>query len=154
MANPKMDIYVQQIMCVNDNCNCFSGNVWPSCTHSSLITIVEEGGEVWSDSDIEDECDVTEPPPGTPQCDTSPTSSSPVDASSRSLVKWLLTFFLLLQAHFHLADRVLNFIFTFLKRFFVVFGQLYGPCAALGVELPATLYKAKRAYKNSQSYFL
>ena len=125
-----------------------------SFTHSffhSLYCLIEEGGEVWSDSDNADECEVTESPPGSQQ-DTSPASASPIDASSRSLVKWLLVFFLMLQAHFHLADRVVNFIFIFLKRFFIVLGHLYGPCAVLGVELPATLYKAKRAYKNSHDH--
>ena len=76
---------------------------------------------MWSDSDNEDErdeCDRVESPPGS-QHVTSP--ECPVEASSSVLVRWLLAFFLLLQAQFHLADRVLNLIFVFFKTFFVVY---------------------------------
>ena len=65
-----------------------------------------EDGEVWSDSDNEDErdeCDRIESPPGS-QHGTSP--ECPVETSSSALVRWLLAFFLLLQAQFHLADSL------------------------------------------------
>ena len=102
---------------------------------------------MWSDSDNEDErdeCDRVESPPGS-QHVTSP--ECPVEASSSVLVRWLLAFFLLLQAQFHLADRVLNLIFVFLKTFFVVLGRLCAPCAVIGVKLPASLCKAQKTYK-------
>ena len=43
----------------------------------------------------------------------------PVDNSTniQPLVRWLLAFFLLLQAPFHLTDRVVKLVFWFLKPF-------------------------------------
>ena len=74
---------------------------------------------------------------------------SPVTAAYKSLVKWLIAFFLLLQAHFHLADRVLNMIFRFLKAFFISLGQLSAPCAIIADELPKTVSTAQKSYTKA-----
>ena len=64
------------------------------------------------------------------------------------LVRWLLAFFLLLQANFHIADRVMNFIFVFIKSFFLVLGRLHAatPIASMAEKLPRTFYMAKKSY--------
>ena len=68
----------------------------------------------------------------------------------KSLVRWLLAFFLILQGQFHLSDRLLNIIFFFLKTFFVVLGRFYPPCAIIGTELPTSFYMARKTYVRAQ----
>ena len=102
---------------------------------------------MWSDDDdIDDEeiehgnASVESPP----ICDEIPAT----DTTTQSLVRWLLAFFLLLQAQFHLTDRVVSKIFRFLKTFFVVLGRVSAPCAAIGSQLPQTFYLAQKGYKK------
>lgn len=88
-------------------------------------------------SDIEDE-DSEEPPilQENPEND--------IDTSTTVLVRWLLTFFLLLQAKFYLEDRVLGVIFAFLKAYFLLLRRLYAPCVTIGQQLPSTVYMARK----------
>ena len=80
--------------------------------------ILSNRRKIWSDhEDIDDvECEKESPP----------SSPDPHGGTSNStdmvLVRWLLAFFLLLQANFHIADRVLKYIFVFIKTFFLVLG--------------------------------
>ena len=71
----------------------------------------------------------------------------PADGATNTqpLVRWLLAFFLLLQAQFHLTDLVLNMVFRFLKSFLVL-GRISTPCAAIGAKLPHTFYMAQKLY--------
>ena len=110
--------------------------------------LIEER-EIWSDhEDIDDEVDgEIELPPGSPgRHDTTANTSDMV------LVRWLLAFFLLLQANFHIADRVMNFIFVFMKTFFLVLGRSYAqsPLASVAENLPRTFYMAKKSYMGLQ----
>ena len=102
---------------------------------------------MWSDDeDEENELAVEEPPSS--QSNMSPGSASPVVNSSGVLVRWLVTFFLLLQAQFRLADRVVHIIFVFLKTFFIVLGRLYTPCECMNDQFPSSLHLAKKMYKR------
>ena len=83
-----------------------------------------------------------------PQGSQQEASLNPVEVSSNVLVRWMLAFFLLLQAQFHLADRVLSLIFSFLKVFFAVLGRLYAPCVVIGEKLPSSLYMAQKTYRK------
>ena len=104
--------------------------------------------EVWSDDDDIDANDlplaVNESPPSSP-CEARTHSTNTVPSI---FTQWLLAFFLLLQAHFRLADRVMNFIFVFLKTFFLVLGRSYAPFASVGTDLPTTFYMAKKSYSG------
>ena len=77
--------------------------------------------------------------------------SSPHEASTHSgpnvLTQW---FFLLIQANFRIADRVMNFIFAFMKIFLVI-GRAYAPCASVAVDLPASFYMDKKSYTGFQN---
>ena len=106
-----------------------------------------ESNEVWSDYEVDDTQQDTDSPPNSP---TNETDSA--DIAIKSLVSWLLAFFLLLQARFHLTDQVLNIIFHFLKKFFIVLGYLSPPCARIGAKLPATFYLAQKAYTNLKAH--
>ena len=93
---------------------------------------------------LHDSCqsdDQLESPPTSPQ--TSPHTNT---QHFGVLTQWFVYFFLLLQAHFHLPDRVMNFIFVFLKTFFVVIGKLCAPLVPIGADLPTTFYMAKKSY--------
>ena len=106
-----------------------------------LLVLDENDHELWSDSDDEeDDTYGNEGSETPPDLQETPTT----DNSPNILVKWLLTFFLLLQAQFHLVDRLLGEIFSFLKANFLVLGRLYGPCAKLGQLLPATVFMARK----------
>ena len=41
-----------------------------------------------------------------------------------------------------------NFVFHFMKTFFVVLGQLYTPCGSIGDTFPSTLYMAQKSYTH------
>ena len=103
---------------------------------------------MWSDNDDLDDEDRDVEPESPPSCH----GEVPADhsTSTRPLVTWLLTFFLQLQAQFHLTDGVLNMIFRFLKTLFVVLGRVSAPCAAIGALLPQTFYMAQRFYTGIQ----
>ena len=110
--------------------------------------------EVWSScsSGIDDPASDTEndsPPSPTP----SDIDSSTRDKQSIALVSWLVGFFLLLQARFHLQNSVLKLIFTFLKTFLVVLGHVYSSCSNLGKLFPATFYRAQKSCGISSDSF-
>ena len=114
-----------------------------------FLVAIDINDEVWTDSDdvgSSDDSDHNESPPGSQQ----EASLNPVEVSSNVLVRWMLAFFLLLQAQFHLADRVLSLIFYFLKVFFAVLGRLYAPCVVIGEKLPSSLYMAQKTYRKMQ----
>ena len=98
--------------------------------------------EVWSDCEEEDSqvSNISDSPPSSPIIETAS------NVATNSLVSWLLAFFLLLQARFHLSDQVLNIIFRFLKTFFIVLGYFSPPCACIGANLPGTFYLAQKSY--------
>ena len=88
----------------------------------------------------------------------SPPSSSDIDNSigdqqSTALVSWLVGFFLLLQARFHLQNSVLKIIFTFLKAFLVLLGHVYSSCSNLGKLFPSTFYRAQKSCGISSDSF-
>lgn len=63
--------------------------------------------------------------------------------SVRTLVQWLISFFLLLQLRYHLTDKVLNLVFGFLKVLLTVLGV----CTCLfyhWTSIPPTLYQASK----------
>ena len=105
-----------------------------------LLVLDEIDHEVWSDSDDEDDTYGIEGSKTLPDLQ----ETVAIDNSPSILVKWLLTFFLLLQAQFHLADHLLGIIFSFFKTYFLVLGRLYGPCAKLGQLLPITVCMAQK----------
>ena len=116
-----------------------------------LSYFVVDEREIWSDDEKDDfyinDCQQVEEQESPP--------SSPHEASTHSgpnvLTQWLLAFFLLLQANFRIADRVMNFIFAFMKIFFLVIGRAYAPCASVAVDLPASFYMAKKSYTGFQN---
>ena len=119
-------------------------------THTSLFLCVpldSDINEVWSDNESDDNEETNDQAPESPP---SSQSEVQVDSSSQPLVRWLLAFFLLLQARFHLTDRVLNIIFRFLKTFFTVLGSVSAPCAAIRTKLPMTFYMAQKSYTKVQ----
>lgn len=92
--------------------------------------------EVWSGcSTCDNSCSDSEngdssPPP--------PIDAGTTDGTLRALVSWLVTFFLLLQARFHVRNFVLGV-------FFVTLGHVYSACANIGHLFPATLYRARKS---------
>ena len=109
--------------------------------------------EVWTDtdSDISDNFinneDNDSPPPSPPSLPSPSTASSTVtDKTSKALVAWIVGFFLLLHAKFHIRNFVLQIVFRFLKVFFVVMGRVYTSCGNIGNIFPASLYRAQREY--------
>ena len=89
----------------------YSSNAIPT----SIATFLPEMDvEVWSSccSDSEDsDSDSDKDSPSSPLGDP---GSSASDKSAKALVMWLVKFFLLLQARFHIRNFVLAKIFTFL----------------------------------------
>ena len=100
---------------------------------------------IWSDSDEGDNLDIDELPP--------PIEDNFQDSDKRlhSLVKWLIGFFLLLQAQFSLSQRIFNLIFRFLKVYFTVLGRFYAPCAVIAAQLPSTNFMAHKMYKKRKT---
>ena len=76
----------------------------------SLSLCHSDINEVWSDNESDDNKVTNDQAPESPP---SSQSEMQVDSSSQPLVRWLLAFSLLLQAQFHLTDRVLNIYFGF-----------------------------------------
>ena len=74
-------------------------------------------------------------------------------ASHLSLVKWLITFLFLLQAKFHLSDRVLDMLLKFLKTFFTVSVRFNSFCALIASEMPTSLYMARKKYRTMKDCF-
>ena len=87
--------------------------------------------EVWSDysSDVS----VSDIDNGDGSCPSSPcvASRSASECHVKPVVTWLVTFFLLLQAKFHIRSFILEIIMKFLKVFFVTLGKVYGACLLL-----------------------
>ena len=109
----------------------------------------EEEQEIWADTDVDDEDHHSNLEPESPPGSQNETPSlNPISASSKVLVRWMLTFFLLLQAQFHMADHM---IFGFSKTFFLVLGRLYGPYDVISADFPTTLYMDKKSYKGLQN---
>ena len=59
-----------------------------------------------------------------PRSPSSGAGSSISDRIPKALVSWLVTFFLLLQARFHIRNFVLEIRFHFLKAFLVALGRV------------------------------
>ena len=91
------------------------------------------GCEIWDDYHEEETIDLSSqiisvapdsPPPDLHQTVT----NSSIEKYSESLARWLVGFFLLLKARFHLSDTLLDLILRFLKAYFTVLGSL---CSSL-----------------------
>ena len=117
-----------------------------SRSKSCTLFFLEMDVEVWSScsSGIDDTARLSDIE------NDSPSSLSDIDNSigdqqSTALVSWLVGFFLLLQARFHLQNSVLKIIFTFLKAFLVLLGHVYSSCSNLGKLFPATFFRAQKS---------
>lgn len=113
---------------------------------------VDDISEVWSDSD---QSDVDESINGfidDSEIDSSPPQLEPNDipnnASYFALVKCLISFLLLIQARFHLTDKLLEKMLTFFKIFFTIMGRINAPSAVIGTKLPTSLYMARKMYRT------
>lgn len=73
----------------------------------------------------------------------------PYNAPFFALIKWLIAFLLLIQARFHLTDKLLEKMFKFFKTFFVVLGRINGSFSVIATELPPSLYMARKKFKMS-----
>ena len=111
-------------------------------TPTTMDVETESNGiEVWSETEdptVEFEDRLPEPPPDIPQLDHS-------NAHANALVQWLVYFLLLLQARYHLADNVLQFLFRFLKAFFDVLGRVSSACSHIAKVFPRSLYQAQKS---------
>jgi len=96
--------------------------------------------EVWNDNDEDDYLASDETPPSIEN------HSQDYDKRMQSMVKWLIGFFLLLQAQFSISQRIIDLIFRFLKVYFTVLGRLYTPCANLASQLPMTSFMAHKMF--------
>lgn len=103
--------------------------------------------EVWNDNDEDDYLVADETPPSMENHDHSQDS----DKRMQSLVKWLIGFFLLLQAQFSISQRIIDLIFRFLKVYFIVLGRLYAPCAKFASLLPMTSFMARKMYTKKEA---
>ena len=86
--------------------------------------------EVWSD--YSSDAPISDEDDGSESCPTSPSTLAGRNASGnvvKPLVTWLVAFFLLLQARFHIRSFVLEIIMKFLKVFFMTLGKVYGVCS-------------------------
>ena len=101
--------------------------------------------EVWSDNNESDSLGIDESPP--PIEDNLQGS----DKHLHSLVKWLIGFFLLLQAQFSLSQRIVDLIFRFLKVYFTVLGRFYEPLAVIAAQLPSTNFMAHKMYTKREA---
>ena len=100
--------------------------------------------EVWSETD---ETDISDNEDDVPPEEFQGFDESQ-DRSANALVGWLVRFLFLLQARFHITDRVTNHLFQFMKVFLAVLGRLYSACSGLRKLFPATLYQAQKKYHN------
>ena len=98
---------------------------------------------MWSDNDDLDDEDM-DAPESPPNCH----GEVPADHDANTLP--LAIGFLLLQAQFHLTDRVVNMVFRFIKVLFIVLGRVSAPCAAIGAKLPQTFYMAQKSFTGIQ----
>ena len=84
---------------------------------------------------------------GSDSCPSSLSTSSGRSASGnivKPFVTWLVTFFLLLQAHFHIRSFVLEINMKFLRCFFMTLGKVYSVCSTIGNLLSGSLYLARK----------
>lgn len=120
----------------------------------TCLTVSEVDDEVWSeksshgsDTDTNSNNEEEAPP------DDASTQVNDTTASSSklciSLKDWILAFFLLLQARFHVPNRIMDAIFKFLKTMFILIGHVSSVCALIGKALPGSCYHAQKLYTKA-----
>ena len=114
------------------------------------LPLLDNTTEVWSDYFGDSSSSDQESPLLTPP---SPVGDLDTEIQAKALVSWIVTFFLLLQARYHIQNFVVQIIFSFLKVFFVVLGRVYHSCSRFGKLFPATLYQAKTKSGINQKKF-
>ena len=85
--------------------------------------------EVWSDCEEEDSqvSNISDSPPSSPIIETAS------NVATNSLVSWLLAFFLLLQARFHLSDQVFEYYISLFENILYC-ARVFLPSHALVLE--------------------
>ena len=114
------------------------------------LPLLDNTTEVWSDYFGDSSSSDQESPLLTLP---SPVGDLDTEIQAKALVSWIVTFFLLLQARYHIRNFVVQIIFSFLKVFVVVLGRVYHSCSRFGKLFPATLYQAKTKSGINQKKF-
>ena len=100
--------------------------------------------EIWSDYEEEvlqdiEECEVENAPALEPDMRT-----YIADKKSKSLSIWLIKFFMVVQAIYHLSDNVISMFSPFFRVFFSVLGRFCNSCSDIAQYLPSLVQQINK----------